>query len=430
MTARSLRLGLAVLVVLATAEFVVRGPLRFVRHGAERSTDFTGPYLGARALVRGLNPYSSDVFWTMAEGVGWTTGRTDRQDDFESRSPYPLPTFVLMAPLAALSWQPARLTGIVAMAALFVASLVSLASLEGFGNARERRLAFLAFGLALAPVHSGLGAGNLVTAAVAFTLLGVWAMSRDRNAVAGICLALAACIKPPIAAPLIGYALLRGRWRIVAVAAGVAAVLAGAGAVRLLGTPWLSGYIANNTLLLADSGTAVVKWSAEQQQFINVHYLGYLLFDNPRVINALALTIGAALSVAWLVLLLRRPAAARLDLLEASTIAVASLLPIYHRVYDAGLLLLPLAWLFSDRRPETKRHRLAALLLTVPFLVPGSTWLELQASAGRLPAWVAGQRWWTLLVVPHQVWALLLLAFVLLSAQAATVRAARQEPAG
>ncbi|MEQ1729368.1 MAG: hypothetical protein ABL982_13410, partial [Vicinamibacterales bacterium] len=159
-------------------------------------------------------------------------------------------------------------------------------------------------------------------------------------------------------------------------------------------------------------------------------YLGYLLFENPRLINALALTIGAGLSVAWLVLLRRRPAAARLDLLEASTIAVASLLPIYHRVYDAALLLLPVCWVFSDRRPETKRHRLAALLLTAPFLVPGSTWLEMQAASGRIPAWMIEQRWWTLLVVPHQVWALLLLALVLLSAQAATVRAARKEPTG
>ncbi|MEQ1728962.1 MAG: glycosyltransferase family 87 protein, partial [Vicinamibacterales bacterium] len=285
MTSSRLRLLLTVLVVLAAAEFVVRGPLRFARHGTTRSTDFTGPYLGARALVRGLNPYSSDVFWTMAEEVGWTDGRNDRDDDFESRSPYPLPTFVLMAPLAPFGWQPARLIGTVVMAALVVASLLALSTLEGLRNAGPSRLAFIAFGLALAPVHSGLGAGNLAAAAVPFSLLGVWAMGLDRHTAAGVCLGLAACIKPPIAAPLLGYALFRGRWRVVMTAVGVVVTLVGVGAVQLLGRPWLSGYIANNSLLLADSGTAVVKWSEAQQQFINVHYLGYLLFEDPRVIN-------------------------------------------------------------------------------------------------------------------------------------------------
>ena len=62
------------------------------------------------------------------------------------------------------------------------------------------------------------------------------------------------------------------------------------------------------------------------------------------------------------------------ELLELGALAVSSLLPIYHRFYDASLLVLPLCWAFVSLRKtggRTRKVAAAALLLMTPFLIPG-----------------------------------------------------------
>lgn len=425
MTRRTLRVALALLLAVMGAEFMVRGPIRFVSHGASRSTDFTAPYLGARALLRGLSPYSSDVFWTMADEVGWGAGRNDNPDDFESRSPYPLSTFAIVTPVAGARWLVARTVTIAVLTALMLLAIVSLASLAGFegDEATVRRRLFFAFALGLAPIHSALGTGNLVSGAVAMTLLGAWFQARQRHVAAGLCLAIAAGIKPPIAAPVLGYALLRGSWTTLMVAALELAVITGAAALRLHGVPWVSGFLANNALLLSNSGMDVIKWSSAQQQFVNLQYLGFFLSDSVRLVSWTSWLVSGALVAAWMACVVRRRHQP-MTLLELSTAVVLSLLPIYHRVYDAALLILPLAWALSQTSVLTRRHRQVTLLCISPFFVPGSTILELQIQAGRIPAAMTDAWWWRAFVLPHQVWALLVMSIALLTAQMREVRTA------
>ncbi len=47
------------LVLLAACEFIVRGPMRFLR--AADFNDFISPYIQSRALVMGMDPYSPEV---------------------------------------------------------------------------------------------------------------------------------------------------------------------------------------------------------------------------------------------------------------------------------------------------------------------------------------------------------------------------------
>ena len=425
MTRRTLRVALALLLLVMGAEFMVRGPIRFVGRGASRSTDFTAPYLGARALLRGLNPYSSTVFWDMAGENGWSVERNDNPDDFESRSPYPLSTFAIVTPVAGARWLVARTVTITALTALVLLAIVSLASLAGFDGdgATVRRRLFLALALGLAPLHSALGTGNLVSAAVALTVLAAGLQKRHRDVAAGLCLAIAAGLKPPIAAPVLGYALLRGRWTTLAVAALELSVITGAAALRLHGVPWVSGFLANNALLLSNNGLDVIKWSDTQQQFVNLQYLGFFLSDNARLVASASWLVGGALIAAWMVLVVRRRQQP-MSLLELSAAVVLSLLPIYHRVYDAALLVLPLAWALSQTSAVTRRHRLITLLCVAPFFVPGSTILELQIQAGRIPTAMTDAWWWRTFVLPHQVWALLVMSITLLTAQMREVRTA------
>src|ERR1700722_1432004 len=49
-----------ILLLLAMAEFLVRGPIRAVQT-ATHFNDFLSPYIQAKALVKGLDPYSPQV---------------------------------------------------------------------------------------------------------------------------------------------------------------------------------------------------------------------------------------------------------------------------------------------------------------------------------------------------------------------------------
>src|SRR5262245_36827266 len=65
--------------------------------------------------------------------------------------------------------------------------------------------------------------------------------------------------------------------------------------------------------------------------------------DGPCFAHAdLAVILASGVAV-WFLLLRRRDFSTN-ALLELSTLAAMSLLPVYHRLYDAALLLLPLAW--------------------------------------------------------------------------------------
>jgi len=90
-------------------------------------------------------------------------------------------------------------------------------------------------------------------------------------------------------------------------------------------------------------------------------------------------------------------------------------LPVYHRMYDASLLIFPLDWSLTELSGPRKRLAKGTLLLILVFLVPGGTALEQFQLTNHL---VTLQRsWgWAHFVMPHQVWALLFLSVLLLLA--------------
>lgn len=427
---RALLIGL---ILAAGVVFTLRGPATVLRLDPVEPTDFRGPYMGTAAWVRGLNPYSPDAFWAMVEAAGLPTG--DRVDGFPSRTPYPITTFVAFSPFALFPWRIAHVVAMfvtVGMVLAAVASLSSLGALERRAvharvarstDAPDERWArwplFAAMALALAPLHTGIRVENPTVLAVAMIAIGISRAGRGHVGAAGVMLGLAACLKPPIAAPAIGYYLLVGRWRVVTAASAVVAALAGVGVLRLWisGTPWLADYIFNNTVLVADHGGAIISGMPTQRQFINLQYLGLAVFGSASTANTVAWATGGVLIVSWCALLYARHAPGR-ELLEVGTILVISLLPFYHRIYDATVLLLPLCWCWASDGGGWRPYRLTAVLLIATFLIPSSTLLEMLVLAGRIPASIVGQWWWRVVVEPHQVWALVALALTLLSAMA------------
>src|ERR1700728_425790 len=413
------RLLISVFLLFTVAEFVVRGPLRVATDGMQWN-DFMSPYIQAKAWLLGKNPYRTDELlklWPTDNLRPLFVDRDAAAGLLEKKrgipSPYPPLTLVLLSPFAKLSWTSAMRVWIVVNVAALLASLLALLSICGVSWHDPRGQLFLASAFALAPIQTGIATANPAILAVALTVATVWAAHVHRNYTSGILLALAICLKPPLGLCLIVYYLIRGHWKIVSVAAATTALVTGVAIMRLTwtGVAWLPAYRENATAIFGPG--ALDDFSPADParlNMINLQVLFSSLWAGRSLANALALGCGAFLAGVWLWLCIKQR---RHELLEIGTIFVLSLLPVYHRFYDAALLIWPMCWsiLVVTKRSVT----LLTIALILPFFIPGAALLDRLAQGQKLlPAAVLDGWWWNLVVMPHEVWDVLFLSVLLL----------------
>ncbi len=418
---------LAIVLLLAAAGvFLLRGPIRFV-HSQMTWNDFLSPYIQADAWVQGENPYSAGSIVRL-----WPSG--DPRPEFVTReaangslpakrgipSLYPVTSLALLAPLTFLKWTAAETLWIAINTIFLLLALVFLIAISGASWRSLRVQFFLAAALALAPLHTGLATGNPAVLAIALTTGAVWADHKGKAIVSGILLALAICLKPTIAFAFVLYLVVRRHWRVVVVASSLTAVISviAAGWLRHEKVAWLASYFENNRKILASGGLADFT-SADPLRFnlVNTQVLFYSLFGSASLAQWLSFFLAAALLAVWLSLSLRRRSSSNesqpyAGILEISTLFVLSLLPVYHRFYDAGLLLWPLAWALLVAKRG--RRQLWTMLAIVPFFAPGAALLDRWTEQGRIPQRVAHSEWWNMIVMPHEIWSLIVLSILLL----------------
>jgi Glycosyltransferase family 87 len=419
---------LCALLFCAASEFIVRGPLRFAH--AANFNDFISPYIQTRAWIAGIDPYSSENLLRLwpADSEHYDFLAHDFAEGtlvYKHGIPtaYPLTAFILIVPVAALPWSVAHLVWLIITVLAFAVTVISLLSIANLLPLEKnewsgRSLVFLILALALAPFHTGLAAGSIVTVAVAASAAAVIAAERDHNLLAGVLLAIAVSLKPQIGLPFLFYYLLRRRWRVVAVASGVVATLAAIALVRLTasGTPWLQNYLYDSRVLLGPGSLGdFTEKDPLRFGLVNFQVAAYTILQNRDCAIAAAFAIAAIAGLIWLLLFLR--SANHHDaLLELSTLTVLSLIPVYHRFYDASLLIFPLAWGLSTLTGYLRAlARCVLAVIIVVFLVPGGTILEQFQQADHFSA-VQNYWWWKTIILPHESWSILLLSLLLLRA--------------
>lgn len=402
-----------ILILAAAAEFVVRGPVRFLQ--PVDWNDLAQNYAASRLWLRGQNPTSPDIFadlWLreVHSTISTHTART--------RLAPQLGGMVLLAPIAALPWRAAKIAWTAVLLAAFGLTLIALASVAGLGLSEPQTLAFIAGALALAPFHTGLGTGNVTTVVIGACAVGIWAAAVERDVAAGVFFAIACSFKPHIGAFFVLYYLVRRRWRLFGSAVALTAGLAFVAALwmQLRGVVWFSEYLHNaRGFMTANRIDDFSSANPIRFMLINLQVPLYSFSGSTSFANKLALLIGALLVSIWVYLVARRKKE-QMELLPLAAIAVICLLPVYHRLYDAALLVIPVCWCMQELSGKLKPLARIALVLTVPFLVPGAALLQQMASQGRIPAAWTQSWYWDRVVMPHQTWLLLLLSLVLLYA--------------
>jgi hypothetical protein len=419
----SSKILLLLLVLLAVSEFVVRGPIRFLR--AADFNDFISPYVQSRALIQGLDPYSPEVLVRLWPVTGPHRLQFLAKDLADGTliakrgipTAYPLTCLFLLGPLAVMPWPVAHLVWLALTGVLTLGVIWSLLSLVTREAGDWRAYVFVAFALALAPLHTGFAAGSVVIATVALCGIALSREQRDEVTLAGILFGIAVCLKPQIGLPFLAYYLLRRRWRLCGIAGSVVLTAALLAIVRLAvsGTPWLQNYRTDNKVLLVSGILAdFTERNPLRFSLINLQVLFYAIWHQAGAANAFAIGLSTVLFVIWVALLLRTRRENDDALLALGAVAVLSLLPVYHRLYDALLLIIPLCWSLREFSGPRKQFARGTLVLMLPFLVPGGSALEEMQRGGRIPDALTQSWFWNSVVMPHEIWCLLFLGALLL----------------
>jgi hypothetical protein len=279
-----------------------------------------------------------------------------------------------------------------------------------------RKLFFIAFALALAPLHSGIHESNLNTLAIACIGIGVGLLSR-RPILSGIAIAIAMCLKPQVAFFFFAYLCLRKQWK-AAVSMLIACTIIFGGSLawmRIHHVQWLGAFLNDVSQWSPRTGG---DWSfyapgAGTFQLINLQVLAFQFTNHVAWANVLSwilFTLLAGISV----FLIGRRVSDKNESAGVAITAVLTLLPVYQRFYTAAILLFVIYWAVENW-PATRAK--AALLCLLPLLFPLATMTQRIRFVARFiqDHDLSSNLLWKGFVMPHVIWIQLILLILLLA---------------
>ncbi|HLY40827.1 MAG TPA: hypothetical protein VKR52_06410 [Terracidiphilus sp.] len=364
-------------VVLGCAIFLLFGVVLEVV-ASHPISDFRFVYNGARCILRGLDPYSPAEFQRVMVSDGADLSGPDRNHYLEMSHHMYLPTSMIVAPLALLPWVPALTIWTILIAGTFM--LASLLMWDAAGGDSPLFAGSLLL-LMLGSSQSLLIIGNADGLVVSLTVIAAWCFINERFPWAGaVCLALALLLKPHDAGLVWLYFLLAGgtyrkhaiRTLEITAALGVVTVVW----VSLVAPHWFSELRSNLAYLalpghLNDPGPASMAGHGIAM-VIDLQSVLSVFWDKPAFYNPVSFLISGVLFVAWIRTILKSKANAGGAWLALAVASALTMLPVYHRLSDAKLLLLTLPAGAALLARAGRVGRIAALLNTLGFFLTGA----------------------------------------------------------
>jgi Glycosyltransferase family 87 len=369
------------LLLLGSVVFVLLG-VALENSAPSRSVDFRVMYYPARCLIQHQDPYDPNQVMHIyrAEG-GDAPSDSDKIRRMVSGYVYLPNAFAFTLPFALLPWDPAQIL----WQALIAASYL-LASFLVWELASQ--YAPLAAGalICLLLINSELLLVTANTAGIVISLcaIAVWCFLRDRFVYAGVvCLAIALLVKPQDSGLVWLYFLLAGgvqrkralQTLLLTAALSLPMVLW----VSHAAPHWVQEWHANMATAGARGGTSDPGPSSQAghglAMVISLQSVVSVFRDDPRIYNPVSYLVCVPLLLVWGLTALRSRASPARAWLALATISALSMLPVYHRQYDARLLLLTVPACTMLWAEGGRIGRLAILVNVAGFVLTGDlTW--------------------------------------------------------
>jgi hypothetical protein len=360
--------------------------------------DFRALYYPARCLLQHCDPYNASEVLRVyqAEGV-YGSLDTAKQRLMTTQYGY-LPTaFSFTVPFAMLPWGPAHLLWL----ALTIGSLIFSSYLIWHLGANYAPIisGFL-IGFLLANSETLVMQGMCAGIVVSLCVVAVWCFFQERFVPAGIlCLVVSLAVKPQDSGLVRLYFLLAGgvyrKRALQTLVAAVAFCLPSVLWVWHVAPQWIQELHSNILAFSAHGGIndpgPASSGAHGLAMVINLQEVISVFRDDPRIYNLASYLVCAPLLLVWIFATLRSRPSTRRTWLALAAIAPLTMLPFYHRQYDAKLLLLAVpacALLWAE---GGLIGRLALLVTAAGFVFNGDIFMAIVISlTSYLPTTVLG----------------------------------------
>lgn len=349
------------LLLVGSVFFVLAG-LVAARASFAGMTDFKQFYYASRCLIEHHDPYKQSDLWSVyvAESKDVPADRGEAvwlQRTLPICPNFPT-TFLVILPLALLPWKMAEAAWM-----LLTASSLILASylMWDLGSRYAPRLSGWMVFLLLVNSELILSLGNTAGLVVGLCVIAAWCFLCERFVVAGIvCMAMSLAMKPHDAGMVWLFFLLAG-------GVGRKRALQTLGATALLALPaalwithvaphWPQELHANVAMKWAHGGVddpgPASGGNFGLNMIISLQSVASRISDNPRFYNTVAYLVCGMLLLPWAWKTLRSRWSLRMACFALAAVVPLSMLPVYHRCYDARLVLLTIpacALLWAER---------------------------------------------------------------------------------
>jgi hypothetical protein len=365
------------LVLLGSAIFILVG-FGLENAAPVSSVDFRVMYFSARCFLEHCDPYQESNLRNIyhLEG-GETPADSPLTRKNETQYIYLPSAFSFTAPFAILPFWPSHVLWLALTAGSFIfAAFLVFDIAAGYAPVLTGSLICVA----LADAELFLILGNPAGIAISLCIIATWCFLKNRWVPAGImCLAISLMLKPHDSGFVWLYFLLIGgvnrRRALQTLAAVVALSLPSVLWLTYSAPNWIQEWHAN---LVANSGRGGLSDPGPSSiaahgiaMVVSLQSVISLFRDRPGFYNPLTWLICGLLLLVWLIKTLRSRFSPTEAWFALAPIAAISMLPIYHRIYDAKLLLLTLpacAMLWRRRGPSAW---IALLVTTAGVLLTG-----------------------------------------------------------
>lgn len=318
--------------------------------------DFVTLYAGSTCMADDCDPYSVPQLEAV---LVHARGTAIRQDWWDQLPIYPPTIFFLLLPLSHLSYGAATT---VWYALGLLVYLVGLCWVYFVSPVRDYAGLAVRCAMVLLALHSPkmmqcVGFGNPALVVTGLLLFSAFDEAESRRAARWGALAIACLLKPPLAVPLATFLIWRERKRgreVLAVAGSFLLVVM-AMSLYASGRPGMHQWrteLLQNIALGEHSGMSPSIRNQASNSILNFAMLPGYFTTNELAIRTISLGAMVLIGVAFVWIIGRLPATQERStscrLLTVACVATWTLLPVYHRFCDLGVLLLVIPWVLYE----------------------------------------------------------------------------------